>query len=427
MKPDIKAINCTSCGATLDVLGGHRAKSLTCGYCGSVMDSHAGFQTVQQYRKHPDRPLTPFTIGMQATLKGVPFTMIGLIEYVSHQSGDGWAESYRWVSFQLYSPTHGYCWLTWNKGHYFFSYRTRELPDPAVPRRGGMTLLQKVPIWLGDRKFRVFESYQTEIAYVEGELTWIARLGDKVHVVEAIDPPTMFSYEQSGNELEYSIGEYLDADEVHAAFGLESPPTPEGVHPAQPFDGGRFWPALAKIGPIFAGIALLALIFVSIAGDGRELVRTRTNATKETVTLPFTVSSPAQLMKLELEAKVRNNWAYYDVTVSDAATDEPVLALGKEISFYEGRDSDGYWSEGSRRETALFKVPAAGDYEIEIVPAETGGSVPPLSVRLYEQVFVKRYLVILLIVSAIASLGLTLYRRQFEKKRWHDVLEDEDD
>jgi len=423
MKPEIQAINCTSCGATLDVLGGHRVKSLTCGYCGAVMDSHAGFQTVQQYRDHPDRPAAPLALGMQATLKDVPFTIIGMIEYVSHQSGEGWAESYRWISFQLYSPTHGYSWLTWNKGHYFFSYRTRELPDPVTPER----LWPKEAMTVGGRSFQMFERYPAEIAYVEGELTWIAKLGDKVQVVEAIDPPGMFSFEQSESELEYSTGEYMKAEEIHAAFGLDPPPKPEGIHPAQPFDGGRLLPALSKVAPIFAGVAVLGLIFVLIAGSGREVVRTETGATKEPVTLPFTSNNPGQLMKLQLDASLSNNWAYYDVTVSDAETGEPVLGMGKEVSFYEGRDGDGYWSEGARRETALFKVPKAGNYQIEIVPAETGGSVPPLNVRLYEQVFVMRYLLILLILAAAASAALPLYRRHFEQQRWDDVLGDDDD
>lgn len=428
MMPDVKAINCTSCGATLDVLGGHRVKSLTCGYCGSVMDSHAGFQTVQQYRDHPGRPTTPLAIGQQTTLKDVPFTIIGMIEYVSHQSGEGWAESYRWVSFQLYSPTHGYCWLTWNKGHFFFSYRTREMPDPAVPKLGGMTLLPKVPIRLGDQTYRVFESYPAEIAYVEGELTWIAKLGDKVRVVEAIDPPRMFAYEQTGYELEYSIGEYMDAGEVHAAFGLENPPKPIGIHPAQPFDGGRFWPALAKVGPIFAGIALLGLIFVSIAGDGREILRADSGGKAGPLAIPFNASNADQLMKLELHTQqLNNNWVYYDVAISDAKTGDDVLFLGKEVSFYSGRDSEGYWTEGARHETALFKLPAAGDYQIEITPAEAGSAMPPFEIRLFDNIFVKRYVVMLLILSIAASLGLTLYRRQFEKKRWADVLEDDDD
>ena len=44
-----------------------------------------------------------------------------------------------------------------------------------------------------------------------------------------------------------------------------------------------------------------------------------------------------------------------------------------------------------------------------------------------EQVFVKRYLVMLLILSVLAWLSLTLVRRHFEKKRWAGVLEDDDD
>ena len=130
----VRAINCTACGATLDLRGGHRVKSLVCGYCGSIMDRHAGFQLLQRYRDNPDRPYAPISLGMEATLKGVPFTVIGMIQYVSHQSGPGWAESYDWISFQLFSPTHGYAWLTWNKGHYLFSHRTREMPAPATPR-----------------------------------------------------------------------------------------------------------------------------------------------------------------------------------------------------------------------------------------------------------------------------------------------------
>lgn len=423
MSADIKAINCTSCGATLDVLGGHRVKSLTCSYCGSVMDRHADFKLLQEYREHPDRPFAPLAIGMQAELKGVSFTIIGMIQYVSHQSGDGWAESYRWISFQLYSPTHGYAWLTWNKGHYFFSRRTRDMPSPMQPDR----LIQKMDVALEGRTFRMFERYAAEIAYVEGELTWIARLGDKTHVVEAIDPPALFSYERGEREIEYSLGEYMDADAVHAAFDLAPPDRPDGIHPAQPFVTKPIFQALSKVGPIFAVIAVIGFLAIIVFGDGRELVRYQAAATQTPQTLPFTVSDASQLLRLELTAPVTNNWVYYDVTVSNAENDEEILFLGKEISFYEGRDSDGYWSEGSRTERALFKVPAAGDYELEIVPAEVGGSVPPLKASLYEQVLVKRYAIILLILSILASVAAPFRRHHFEKRRWADVLEDDDD
>ena len=404
-------------------MGGHRVKSLTCGYCGSVMDRHAGYQVLQRYRDSPERPYAPLTLGMEATLKGVPFAIIGMIRYVSHQSGPGWAESYDWISFQLYSPTHGYGWLTWNKGHYLFSYRTRDMPYPVTPRH----LMPKSPVRLEGRKFKMFERYAATIDYVEGELTWIAKRGDEVHVVEAIDPPAMFSYERGENEIEYSIGEYMEPAEVHAAFGIDPPGRPEGVHPAQPFRPSGLLEALSKIGPIFAGVAILGLFLVLTLGGGREIARHDTGTMTGPETFPFTVGNADLLLELEITAAVSNSWVYYDVTVSDAATDEPVLGLGKELSFYFGRDSDGRWTEGSQRESALFKVPAPGEYEIEIDPAEASGTAPPLNARLSEQVMVKRYAVILLILSVLASLTLPFARHIFEKRRWADVLEDDDD
>ncbi|MGI9416560.1 MAG: DUF4178 domain-containing protein [Geminicoccaceae bacterium] len=420
---EIKAINCTACGATLDVLGGHRVKSLTCSYCGSIMDSHDGYKLLQRYRHNPERPYAPIAIGMQATLKGVPFTVIGMIQYVSHQSGPGWEESYDWISFQLYSPTHGYGWLTWNKGHYLFSYRTREMPHPALPDR----LAQKSAVRVGDKTFQMFEGYVATVAYIEGAFTWIAKRGERVHVVEAIDPPWMFSYERGDNELEYSRGEYMNPGEIHAAFGIDPPPSPDGIHPAQPFMPPSILPALSKVGPIFAGIAFVGLLAVFILGDGREIVRYDAGESDGPQVVPFTVSDAERLLQLEIRAPVNNNWVYYDVTVSETSSDQEILSLGKEISYYTGRDSDGYWTEGSQRAKALFKVPAAGDYEIEITPAEAGGRVPPLTASLYEQVLVKRYAVTLLILSILASLALPFARHRFEKRRWHDVLEDEDD
>ena len=423
MSQDVKAINCTACGAPLKVLGGHRVKSLTCGYCGSLMDRHAGFQVLQRYREKPDRPYAPIGIGMEAEIKGVVFTVIGMIEYVSHQSGPGWAETYDWISFQVYSPTHGYGWLTWNKGHYLFSHRVRDIPNPVTSDG----LIPKSTVTLEGRTFQMFERYPASIAYIEGEFTWMAKRGERVRVVEAIDPPFMFSYERGDRELEYSIGEYMPAEDVHAAFGIEPPDRPLGIHPAQPYEPGPLMPALAKVAPLFIAIAAIAFFFVTIFGDGRELVRYDAGTVQQPKIVPFTVSNADQLLELELTAPVTNNWVYFEVNVNDAATDETVLNLGKEISYYEGRDSDGRWTEGSHRERALFKVPAAGDYEIEIVQAEDGGAVPRLGIRLYEQVMVKRYVVMLLILSAAATILPPLFRRRFERKRWADVLEDDDD
>ncbi len=70
------------------------------------------------------------------------------------------------------------------------------------------------------KTFQLYEQYQSEITYVEGDLTWIANLGDTVDVIEAIAPPNILAYEKTKNETEYYVGEYLPAKDVYTAEAL---------------------------------------------------------------------------------------------------------------------------------------------------------------------------------------------------------------
>ena len=420
MNATARAINCSHCGATLTLHGGHRVRSLTCSYCGAVMDSHDQFKVIDRYGESKCMQ-TPLAIGMQATLKGVEFTLIGATEYTSEGI-------YRWVSFQLYSPTHGYTWLTYNKGHYVFSYRTRKLPSPVSAEN----LYQpKTEVKVAGRKMKFYERFQAKITYVAGELTWIARLGDKVEAAEAIAPPYVFSYEQSANELEYSIGEYIDADTVHQAFALEgSVSAPIDIHPAQPFQTHPLWPALAKAALVFAVIALLGLVATFTLGQGRLLVQQSfSDPAGLEQGVPFSVDAPGDLLKLELSSSVDNAWAYYDIALSvdDDAEGQEVLYMGKELSYYSGYDSEGSWTEGSQSGSLLFKVPQAGDYVLEFETELADDNWPYLQVAVYEKVWPMRYFVTLLIITAAIAAFYSFKRWSFEARRWHPVVGDDDE
>jgi predicted RNA-binding Zn-ribbon protein involved in translation (DUF1610 family) len=56
----IKAVNCTSCGAGLDVLGGGRVTTHVCPYCGSVLDANDSYQAVKKFGD-VKRPSSPFS------------------------------------------------------------------------------------------------------------------------------------------------------------------------------------------------------------------------------------------------------------------------------------------------------------------------------------------------------------------------------
>ena len=148
---------------------------------------------------------------MSGKLKNVEFTIIGVVQY-----RDDWYD--RWLEYAIYSPTHGYAWLEYQHGHFLFSRRVRTVPDtPVVNRR-------KSTFQAAGRAFTVFSSYRAEISFIEGELPFMAAIGDAVELIDAIDPPFVYTVEQTQTEQEYVLGEYLDSAEVYQNFGIEEEP-----------------------------------------------------------------------------------------------------------------------------------------------------------------------------------------------------------
>ncbi|MCB1969313.1 MAG: DUF4178 domain-containing protein [Geminicoccaceae bacterium] len=408
----LRSIQCTSCAAPLPLKGGHQVRSLVCSYCGAVMDAHADFAILAQYR-NLERPSSPFGIGMEGQIKGVPFAIIGTVAY---RSRDEWGV-YDWVSYQIFSPTHGYAWLTWNDAHVIFSRRVRDLPDPPVlsdfHRKGTVTFR--------DRIYRQYERYEANITFVEGELTWLAHLGDTTSIVEAISPPFVFEYEQSGSELEYTLSEYIPRSEAEAAFCVNLGASRSAdIHPAQPFEESAFTTAIASVGPFATAAALCGLLMTWVIGGGTVVLNDSFgNPASGLSPLSFEIHRPNQLVNLEMRSPVDNGWAYYDVSIEDDEG-EPILELGSEISYYHGYD-DGHWSEGSQTTSTLFRVPAAGRYNMEIELDPESVQVPPLQVRILEGAMPGRYFTGLLAIS-ILCMAMPAYRRwKFEKKRWDDT------
>ena len=87
-------LNCTQCGAGLDVLGGGRVKTHICSYCGSELDAQDDYKVIQQFRDMI-RPRSPFDLGMKGELWGTEFTIIGTI---------GWNEYYDCLLYTSPSP-----------------------------------------------------------------------------------------------------------------------------------------------------------------------------------------------------------------------------------------------------------------------------------------------------------------------------------
>ncbi|WP_020394088.1 DUF4178 domain-containing protein [Thiolinea disciformis] len=418
-KPKLRSIRCTACGAPLQLHGGgHKILTLNCQYCGTIMDVQQEYAVLAQF-KNQQKPTCPLEIGMQGRLKEVDFTIIGMV--------GRFAETY-WVDLLLFSPTHGYAWLTYDHGHFTFARRTRAYLPHQLQAKSIKDLVQGKD----QQVFRIYEYYEATITYVAGELTWKAKVGDKNRIAEAIAPPLFLSAEFSAEESEVYVGEYLEPELVYKSFKLtdQTIDQPSDIHPAQPFHA-PWLQALSKVSTPFALLALMVVLVIWLLFSGREVYHgsfdlAELKNTPQTTT--FTINNANRLVALNLDTTLRNAWMFFEVTLLKGNTE--IYSIGKEVSYYEGYEDGESWSEGSREARALFKVPEAGQYTL-IIEAPEGGvnesSTRPtgvVSVKVYEGFVGKRYFFALLI---LALLGILLYpwrRWRFETKRWNAVMDD---
>lgn len=413
----LRSVNCTQCAAPLKLYGGRQVKSLNCGYCGAVLDTREEFKVVQKF-KNVSRPFCPISLGMQGRIKGVNFTVIGMIQYSSVDS--------RWINLFLFSPTHGYAWLEYENGHFVFSRMVRDKPS------GFNKNLIKSTFKVRGKTFKVFDSYNATVSFVEGELTWVAKVGDKVNITDGIVPPYVFSVEQTGKELEYSFGEYISPDVIYRAFKIKSKPERrKEVHAAQPYLANNIVSSLSKTGIVYMPILAIACLIVLLFGRGETILSTTLSADqflKGVQTKEFTVTKPNKLMGLYLQSDLSNAWAFYDITISNEH--QELYSLAKQIPYYHGYEGGESWSEGSRSVKAYFKLPEAGKYNLYIHGEGGTGNRGKkaqnrsLSVRVAQGVVVSRYLLGMLIFTFLATVLLYYRKYAFERSRWG---EDEDD
>lgn len=427
---EVRAINCTACGAGLDVLGGGRVLVHICPYCGAELDASADYRVLSQY-DGLERPDSPLRIGMRGPLRGVEFTVIGTLGMAETWRGRTWS----WVEHQVFSPTHGYGWLTWEEGHLLWTRKYRGRVDPLWMSSERVETADARPYVESDgRTFRYYETSFPRITFAEGEFNWRPRIGDQSAVISMLADGEMLDFVETATEREVERTTYLPLAETLEAFGAEPREAPHHVHPVQPP-----WRLRDDVWMLVAGgligLACLVMGGLMAADTGRPVVEERSFAVED---LPqeveFELTDTEKLALIRIRADVSNSWAWLEagLTGPDGA---PVFEAGREIGYYSGRDGDGAWTEGSQTATLRFHPPQAGSYTLELAVPDAGTweragkavNFVTLSVRegARSGAWLMLVAVLLILPGAAAMLGRTWSRA----KRWKgsDWSEEDDD
>lgn len=416
-KVDTSRLRCPSCGSPVPLLVPERAESAGCGHCGAILDYDKGaFRVLAAMQKARSRALIP--LGTEGTLLGEQVVCLAFMERAT------WVDSqeFRWREYLLYSAAQGYRWLMEDQGHWTW----------MAPISSGDLGIEPAAVSYRGQRHRLFSQQNVSVVSVVGELYWKVEAGETTHTADYIAPPHMVSCERSSSEVSWSIGQYIEPNEVKKAFGLpvEMPPR-EGVGFCQPN------PHSLKLTGAVAGLLmpLLCALFVFFELSGQHPHLAHLDVTMPPMagstanvppvrSMPFTIDRGPTTMRVHLQTSAQNQYVGVDAALINQTTGE-AQHFFVDTGYYSGFDGER-WSEGSQTKTVYVDRVRPGPYVLELAPSweshpQLGGPMPlmpptaTLDVTCHER---SPLSFLCSFVLLLFPLGWTLIRRSnFEARR----------
>ncbi len=415
---------CPSCKSSIAVHNPAKAIQLTCLNC----HARVGFSDDDvDLLETPKETVAPQTraigLGAPCTFSGQEYRVVGYMRLEERDEG----KSYFTEEYLLHSREVGYRWLSEYSGHFSIFNELANFP-PFKPS----TLRKKATFNFKKRSWRVFEKGRYQIDFVDGELPWVAAVGDWSSYMDAIAPPFVLSAEWTDNELSWSEGLYLEPKEVAIAFGISVKQLPRrrGVGANQPYRSTVFKRQSLKVMIGFLIFSIVLAIWSANTGfEHKETLRvTRSEYDQEFVTQSFEITSAPSLCQFKFTADVNNAWVYLDVALLNAK-DEALMDFSAEMSYYHGTEGGESWSEGSTTTDIPVRINAPGSYRLLIKgqagtldspDALLGRSQYTVDIRIKEKIILTRYYIALAIFSFLWILGIVIPKASFETQRWSD-------
>src|SRR5580693_2202049 len=198
-----KMVACPACGASITLRALGQSVMVACPSCGSQIDvSRPDIQLIRKYTAATRALRIP--LGTRGTLRKQTFEVIGAMGRS--------ASSGRWEEYLLFNPFIGFRWLVHDHGHWNLGQMIKDTsavhPDIGMPYQG--------------HRFRKYDMDTATVEWVVGEFYWRVSAGEQVLATDYIAPPLMLSCEKSGQEITWTLLEYIEPAEVEAAFKVQS-------------------------------------------------------------------------------------------------------------------------------------------------------------------------------------------------------------
>ncbi len=182
----------------------------------------------------------------------------------------------------------------------------------------------------------------------------------------------MLSCEQDSSEKIWSLSEYIEIDEVEAAFKPENRLSrPRNYAPNQPV-------ADIKVSSYISRILLVAFLLLlglqiwqvsinpaHVVYNDRQAYRPNDKNAPTYTTKTFELTRPVSGVQLIFGSDVDNSWLYLSGEMVNDDTGE-TYPFGETVEYYSGYDGGESWSEGSRTVSKFIAAVPKGKYYLNI-------------------------------------------------------------
>jgi hypothetical protein len=244
-----------------------------------------------------------------------------------------------------------------------------------------------------------------------------------------VAPPFILSAEAGEGEVTWSLGTYTPSEVIRKAFGIERPwPSPSGVFANQPNPHGeRAGGVLRTCLTLLAALFLMLVANCSLAGNAGvfesryQYQHAAEDSVAAFVTESFKLEGRPSNVEIELDSDLDNDWVFFAISLINDSTGQAREAT-KQLSYYYGSDSDGSWSEGSRRERMKFASVPPGTYFLRVAAegGEPGKPSVPYSIRVKRDVPGFGFYALAFLAIVIPAFLLWIPSVSFEQRRWSE-------
>ena len=413
-KPQAKALNCPKCVAAIVLRSFGQAETVVCASCHCILDAKdPNLAILQQFEiKTSDiRPI--ILLGTRGKLRGTDYEVIGFQRRSIQADGI----TYCWHEYVLFNPYKGIRYLSEYNGHWNDISICKMLPMSEGTSAN----------YLGEI-YKHFQTCDASTDFVLGEFPWQVRVGEKAAVTDYVHPPRVLSSEKLDKEVTWSIGEYMYGREIWEAFKLHgAPPEAMGVYENQPS------PVTTNVAGMWVAFAAFAMLLLALMAGfdvrakkepvlQQTFYYNRADAKGEAsfVTNVFELGGGTSTVEVNTSAAVGNHWSYLNYALINQDTGQ-AWDFGREVSYYFGHDSDGFWSEGKRFDTVVIPSVPSGHYYLRIEP-EADPSLPSMaySVGVVRDVPVFGIYGIAFLALLVPVVMISFRAHTFERSRWSE-------